>query len=95
MLVMHHTRDSATVLTAVIRTTTAIIHTEIIVVFLFQGYHSIKVSSKPVYQLAKPGPVLASTGALSYQGGIGGKNDAFSNSSIGFSTNFPVLKLNV
>lgn len=47
-----------------------------------KGYNSIKVLPTPMEKLLKPGLVLPSGLALSYQGGVGGKNDTFLHTSI-------------
>ena len=49
--------------------------------------------TKPVEQLVKPGPVLPSTGALSNQRGVRGKDDSLLHSAVPLATYLTIVEL--
>ncbi len=49
--------------------------------------------SQPVQDLIESGPVLAPTGTLPDQGGVGGKDHALAHATVPLATDLPIVKL--
>lgn len=58
-----------------------------------KGYDSIKVFATPVEKLLKSGLIFPSWLALSYQRGVGGKDDTFLHTSIVLWRDFAIFEL--
>jgi len=57
------------------------------------GYNSFKQRSQPVHQLVESGTIFASTGALSNQGRVRGKDDTLLNTTISLATDLAIMEL--